>query len=126
MNYQIDIDHKQKLIRYKHSGNLQSQDIGYVWENEFLKMDEFTHMGYNLFSDYSDATINIPTTFLPELMAFMKAISPIVIGKKQSIVVADPYSTAASMIFENEVNKEVGFLVKVFSTREAALSWLLE
>ncbi len=104
---------------------LIAPDIGFVWENEFLKMVEFTHLGYNLLSDYSDAKFNISTAFLPELMEFMKAIENIVKGKKQSIIVADPYSTAASLIFENEVNTKVGFLVKVFCTRKAALAWLI-
>ncbi len=124
MNYTITIENNLKLIKYKHDGLLVAEDIGYVWENEFLKMKEFTQMGYNLFSDYSDAKIKIPTSFLPELMTFMKNIKFIVEGKKQSIVVADPYSTAASLIFENEVNKEVGFKVKVFSTKTAALNWV--
>lgn len=125
MNYNITIDHQSRLIRYKHSGTLEQQEIGYVWTNEFLKMREFTQLQYNLFSDYSDAKFNIPTSFLPELIAFMKEIEPIVRGKKQGIVVDDPYSTAASLIFEHEVNKAVGFQVKVFNTHKAALNWLL-
>ncbi len=125
MNYTITIDHELKLIKYKHNGILLSEDIGYVWENELLKLTEFTQMGYNLFSDYSEAEFKIPTTFLPELITFMENIKPIVYGKKQSIVVNHPYSTAASLIFENEVTKRVGFLVKVFSTKEAALKWIL-
>jgi len=124
LNYTITIEHDLKLIKYKHDGLLEAKDIGYVWENELLKMKEFTQMEYNLFSDYSDAKLKIPTSFLPELMTFMKKIRFIVEGKKQSIIVADPYSTAASLIFENEVIKEAGFEVKVFSTKEAAFNWI--
>lgn len=124
MKYNITIDHQARIIRYKHSGTLEQQEIGFVWENELLKMKEFTELGYNLYSDYREAKFNIPSSFLPELIAFMKAIEPIVRGKKQGIIVEDPYSTAASLIFEHEVNKAVGFQVKVFNTPNAALNWL--
>lgn len=123
-HYTINIDHQQNLIKYKHSGILIPEDIGYVWEHEFLKRKEFTELKYNLLSDYSEAKFDIPTSFLPELIEFMKAIAPIVKGKKQSIIIEDPYSTAASLIFENEVNTQVGFKVKIFSTKKAALAWL--
>lgn len=125
MKYSIKIDHTNKIIRYKHSGIIKQEEIGYVWENEFLRMKEFTELRYNLFSDYSEAIFDISVDFLPELMNFMKSIEPIVKGKKQSIIIADPESTAVSLIFENEVNKQVGFMVKIFSTKKAALDWLL-
>lgn len=126
MKYSIDLEPKHKIIRYKHSGIIKAEDIGYVWENEFLKMKEFTELKYNLFSDYTDAVLEIPVEFLEELMKFMLGIQSIVKGKKQSIIVSDPYSTAASLLFENEINKSIGFLVKVFTTKEAALNWLIK
>jgi hypothetical protein len=126
MKYTIDIDHELKIIRYAHSGIIQAEEIAYVWENEFLKMKEFTELKYNLYSDYSKAKFDIPVEFLPELMEFMESIKPIITGKKQSIIVDDPYSTAASLLFENEVNKEIGFLVKIFNTKKAALEWLIK
>lgn len=124
MNYTIEVDHTLKIIKYKHSGVIQAEHIGYVWESEFLKMKEFVELKYNLFSDYTDAIIDIQVDFLDELMEFMQSIKHIINGKKQCIIVSDPYSTAASLLFENEVNKEVGFLVKVFTTKKAALRWL--
>lgn len=126
MTYSIHVDHKNKIIRYKHSGLIKPEEIGYIWENEFLKMNEFTSLKYNLLSDYSDAIFDIPLEFLPELMEFMKKVKPIVEGKKQSIIIGDPESTALSLIFENEVNREIGFLVKIFNTEKAALDWLLK
>jgi hypothetical protein len=125
MKYTIEVDHKLKIIKYKHSGIIQSEEIGYVWENEFLKMKEFTELKYNLFSDYTDAVLDIPVDFLDELMSFMQSIQFIIEGKKQSVIVSDPYSTAASILFENEVNEKVGFHVKVFTTTDAALKWLI-
>jgi len=125
MKYSIKIDHHLKLIRYKHSGLLKSNDIELAWK-EFLGMEEFTELKYNLLSDYTDAEFDIPVDFLPELIEFMQNIKPIVEGKKQSLIVTGPFTTAASMLFETEVNKEVGFLVKVFSTEEKALEWLLK
>lgn len=126
MKYTVDIDHELKIIRYAHSGIIQAEEIAYVWENEFLKMKEFTELKYDLYSDYSNAKFDIPVEFLPELMEFMESIKPIIKGKKQSIIVDDPYSTAASLLFENEANKEIGFLVKIFNTKKAALEWLIK
>jgi adenine/guanine phosphoribosyltransferase-like PRPP-binding protein len=126
MKYTVDIDHELKIIRYAHSGIIQAEEIAYVWGNEFLKMKEFTELKYDLYSDYSNAKFDIPVEFLPELMEFMESIKPIIKGKKQSIIVDDPYSTAASLLFENEANKEIGFLVKVFNTKNAALEWLIK
>jgi aminoglycoside phosphotransferase family enzyme len=96
-----------------------------VWQNEFLSRKEFTQLGYHLLSDYREATFQLPPAFIPELINFMKSIRHIVEGKKQSIIVEDPQSTAASLVFENQVNAEVGFRVKIFSTPQAALQWLI-
>lgn len=124
MSYEISIDHKLKIIRYKHSGIIHAPDIELAWK-EFLNIKEFTQDKYNLLSDYRDGKIDIPVTSLPDIITFMLAIEDIVKGKKQSIIVSDPYSTAASILFENEVYKKTGFLIKVFSTEEAATKWLL-
>lgn len=54
----------------------------------------------------------------------MKNIEGVVRGKKQALIIDDPYSAAGSMIFESDVYKKVGFNVKIFSTEEAAIKWL--
>uniref|UniRef100_UPI0032175D8E hypothetical protein n=1 Tax=uncultured Draconibacterium sp. TaxID=1573823 RepID=UPI0032175D8E len=124
MNYTIEIDHELKIIRYKHSGIIEADEIHKAWK-EFLKMEEFTILKYNLLSDYRGAKFNIKVDFLPALIEFMTSIQDIVKGKKQCIIVDDPYSTAASILFEQEVNAKVGFIVKVFTTKQAALNWLI-
>lgn len=126
MKYNIVIDHDLKIIKYTHTGIIRAEEIGYVWENEFLKMKEFTELKYNLLSDYSNAKFDIPVSFLPELMDFMHSIKNIIKGKKQSIIVEDPYSTAATVLLKNEVNEKVGFIVKEFTTKKAALDWLIQ
>ena len=55
----------------------------------------------------------------------IKKIENLVRGKKQALIVDEPYSVAASMLFESEVNIKVGFKVQVFSTEAAALRWLV-
>lgn len=122
-NYTINIDHKLRIIKYTHSGPIKAEDIGEVWE-QLLTMEEFTQSGYNLFSDYRDADFKIPLNFLPDLMKFMRGIKDIVKGKKQALIVENPYDVAISMIFENEVNKEIEFNVRVFATEASALQWL--
>ena len=124
-DYTIDLDYDHKIVWYKHTGVLTHEDIGHVWENELLTRKEFTEQGFNLFSDYSDARFDIELDFLPVLMGFMKSIEHIVKGKKQCLIVSDPFSTASSVLFENKINEEIGFEVKVFNTEQAALDWLI-
>jgi len=124
MKYSISIDHNLKIIKYRHQGIITAEEIENVW-TEFLQMKEFTELKYNLFSDYRNSKFDIPPEFLPELMNYMESIKDIVRGKKQSLIVEDPYSTAVSVLFENEVNAKIGFIVKVFSTPSEALKWLI-
>lgn len=124
MKYSITIDDKLKIIKYKHRGTLKAEEIGEVWD-KFLGMKEFTELKYNLFSDYRKAKFDIGIEFLPVLMEFMLKIKDIVKDKKQCLIVDEPTTTAASILFENEVNEKVGFKVKVFSTETAAMHWLI-
>lgn len=123
MDYSINIDNDLKIIRYKHSGVLGFNDIGAAWE-EFLGLKEFTEKKYNLLSDYRGATFNMKVEKIGDIIEFMKGIRHIVNGKRQSIIIHDPYSTAGSMIFSNKVFDEIGFEVKIFTTEDAAIKWL--
>jgi hypothetical protein len=123
MKYSITIDNNLKIIKYKHNGTIKAVEIGAVWD-KLLAMKEFTELKYNLFSDYRNAKFDIDTDFLPELMEFMFNIKDIVKGKKQCLIVDEPFTTAASFLFKNEVNEKVGFNVKVFSTEAVAMRWL--
>jgi hypothetical protein len=123
MNYSIQIDHELKLIKYKHAGIILAEDIEKAWY-EFLSFKEFTLLNYNLFSDYRNGKLQISVKYLPDIILFMQKIENIVRGKKQALIVDEPYSVAASMLFESEVNMKVGFNVKVFTTANAALNWL--
>ena len=123
MKYLISIDHKLRIIRYTHSGLINADDIGDAW-NEFLKIEEFTQLNYNLFSDYRNGKFQISIELIPEIVEFLRSVENILKGKKQALIVDEPYSVAASMLFENKVRKEIGFDVQVFSTEATALSWL--
>ena len=123
MNYSILVDHNFKIVRYKHSGVLDFDEIGAAWK-EFLTLKEFTERKYNLLSDYRDATFNMKVDQVEDIIEFMKGIVHIVKGKKQSIIIHDPYSTAGSIIFSDKVFQEIGFEVKVFTTEAAAIKWL--
>ncbi|MDD2196295.1 MAG: hypothetical protein PHE03_08510 [Bacteroidales bacterium] len=123
MNYSITIEHELRIIRYTHSGLIKAADIGEVWQ-QLLAMKEFTQLNYNLFSDYRNGDFQISHIFLPYLIEFMRTIESIVKGKKQALVLNSPRNVAISMLFEDEVNKEIGFNVKVFTTEASALRWL--
>jgi len=124
MEYSIDIDHDRKLIIYRHSGFLTTDNIGEVW-TQLLAMPEFTQMKYNLLSDYRNSRFIFSVEEVTEIVNFMRNIENMVRGKKQALILEDPRSTAASMLFEQKVYDEVGFDVQVFSTEKAALRWLL-
>ena len=122
MNYTINIDHNLKIIRYKHTGLIKDEEIAEAWQS-LLSMKEFTELKYNLLSDYRGAKLDMDRKSPDRIVEFMMAIEHIVRGKKQSLILDDPYSTAGSVLFSEKVNKKVGFKVKVFSTEEAALEW---
>ena len=44
----------------------------------------------------------------------MRTIKNIVKGKKQALIVDNPFSVAMSMLLEEDVNKEVGFIFQNF------------
>lgn len=123
MKYTIHIDHELKLIRYTHSGFINAEHIDAAWE-ELLALKEFTQLNYGLLSDYRGGKFQIDLEFLPELMEFMHTIENVVKGKKQALIVDEPFSVAVSMIFKNEVQSEIGFDIEIFSTEAPALFWL--
>jgi hypothetical protein len=81
---------------------------------------------YNLLSDYKACKFEIKLSQLSGIIEFLRAIENIVKGKKQALIVDNPYSVATSILFKNKVYKEIGFNVKVFSTEPAALKWLID
>jgi len=123
MKYSISLDHELKLVKYKHPGIILAEDIEDAWKT-FLSYKEFTEQKYNLFSDYRNGKFQIPVAAMGEIIKFMHNIESIVRGKKQALIVDEPYSVAASMLFEAKVKLEVGFDVQVFNTEGAALKWL--
>lgn len=123
MKYTIHIEHELRLVRYTHAGIIKADEIGEAWK-ELLTMKEFTLLKYNLLSDYSMAKLEFGREIIPELVGFMRTIEMVVKGKKQALIIDEPYAVAASMIFENKVYAEIGFKIKVFSTETAALHWL--
>lgn len=124
MGYKIYIDHHHKIIRYTHKGTIALTDIGAAWQ-EFLTIPEFTEKKYNLLSDYRDSNFDFPPNSVAAVIDYLLNLEPILRGKKQSLLVDNPGSTAISMLLENDVNSKVGFLVRVFTDEEAATSWLI-
>jgi len=123
MDYTLRIDHDNKLIHYKHYGDITKEDIGLAWQ-ELLKLDEFVQMQYNLLTDYREAKFLMKENEVGEITMFLSQLKPILNGKKQALLLSEPLSTALSMLFVGEVVKEVGFIVEVFSTMKAALRWI--
>jgi hypothetical protein len=125
MSYSINIEHEQRLIRYQHSGILVGNDIGEAWQ-EFLTLKEFVEDKYDLLSDYRGAKFNSGPNDIDPICAFLGTLEPILRGKRQAIIITDPKSTALTMLFEGKINREIGFEVRIFSTIEAGIAWLVD
>jgi hypothetical protein len=125
MNFTIDVDHQKRLIRYKHSGDIPKDDIGQAWQ-QFLKLKEFTHEKYNLLSDYRKSKFIFEFEDLNLITNFLSTLKAVLNGKKQALILDEPESTALSLLFEGDVTEKTGFIVKVFSTEEEAVKWLME
>ena len=89
-----------------------------------MTIPEFTVLKYNLLSDYGNGKLKIPIEYLSVIIDFMQTIEEIVRGKKQALIVSEPYSVAISMLFAYKANAKAGFNVQVFTTEKAALEWL--
>ena len=124
MNYSVKINHANKLIHYQHRGQISRQEIGEVWD-EFLTLEEFKINKYNIVSDYRNSTFIATHNDIEIICDILSSLEYILKGKKQALILDSPMNTALSVLFEGEANKRVGFIVKIFSTEEAALNWIL-
>ncbi len=125
MSYSINIDHRRKLILYSHDGCLDTTSIGKAW-NELLQIEEFIKGKYNLLSDYRNSKFCTNNKDeIEDIINFLDNIKHILKGKKQAIIVDNPLSTALSILFEEKATEKIGFIVKIFSTEEVAIRWLM-
>lgn len=124
MDYSIVIDQENRIIRYKHSGEIEREDLGTAWQ-ELLMIKEFTELGYSLLSDYRNSVFLFNLNDTKVIEDFLLSIQHILKGKKEGVIVDNPFSTAVSVYFQSKLQKMIGFEVKVFSTEKAALDWLV-
>ncbi len=122
-SYSLETDHDNRLIHYRHWGKIIPEDIGKVWE-ELLENEAFTQEKYNLLSDYRRGEFIASSSDIEMICDILYSLENILKGKKQALILDSPMNTALSVIFEGKVMKKVGFIVKVFSTEEAALDWI--
>jgi len=123
MSFSIQIDHGLRIIRYTHSGLIKKkEEIGEAWD-ELLSLKEFTEEKYNLLSDYRESKFDIPLEDIELISEHLYQMRNILQGKKQSLVLNDPQSTAMSILFEKVVQNKFDFRIKVFSTLEGATQW---
>jgi hypothetical protein len=121
--YRITIDDERKMIHYQHNGFLKIEEIGEAWRR-LLELKEFTSLGYNLLSDYSEADFDFSINKAELIWDFLYSIQDILKNKRGAVVTSKPVSTAISVLFEAETYRNLKFELKTFSTREVALDWL--
>jgi pantothenate kinase len=123
MDYSITLDHEYKIVIYKHNGTIDSKDIGVVWK-EILQLPEFSKMGYNLLSDYSDANLHFHIEKTKRIDEFLESVKHIINNKRNAVVVKNPHCTAISFLYESKAWDKFNFKVKVFYTLESAYNYL--
>ena len=122
-NYTIAIDHDNKFIRLKHQNQIKAENIGEAWD-ELLMLEEFTVGKYNLFSDYRKGIFIGSTVDVYEICDILRPLKGILQDKKQAMLLDSPMNTALSILFKKEVYNQIGFIINIFSTEEAAYSWI--
>jgi hypothetical protein len=86
----------------------------------------FSELGYDILTDYSKAEFNFSIADTKVLDPILKASRSKVPGKKIAVVVSIPYTTAITMIVQEKFHSDLGYITKIFSSREAAMQWLRE
>jgi hypothetical protein len=123
MSYTINIDHENRVVRYKYPGLLEKKDLGKAWI-EILKIDEFLNQGYGLLSDYREAKFNFVYEDTEEIWDFLIVNKNTLKNKCEAILTDNPENLVMTLLFEEEVSQKIGFHIKSFSTETAALEWL--
>jgi len=121
--YTIESIQSKRILFYKHIGILSRVDLGEAWD-DILKKEEFTMGGYNLVSDYTEATLNFNLFDIQFIEQFLIQLKPILHGKKEAVIIRHPVSTAIALLFETEMQIKIGFKVKVFHNLESAMQWI--
>ncbi len=125
MNYEIKINSQYKYIHYTHKGVISRGEIGKVWSIIF-GMDEFINGGYDILSDYRGGSFDFGVTQLDRVREFLSSHSKLLNGRKNAVIVDNPKETAISFLFEESMYSEINFRVRVFSTFDGAVSFLIK
>ena len=88
-------------------------------------MKEFTEMGYNLISDYSEGSFDFNVSELFVIDDFLHSIKTLLNKKKNAVIVNNPLDTVISVIYQEKAEQELGFSVKTFYTLEAAIAFVM-
>jgi hypothetical protein len=125
MSFKISLDHERKLVYYQHDGQIKLESVGEVWR-QLLSLREFTELSYDLISDYRKGSFvfSAEDENFKVVDNFFFSIKDILKGKKEAVILDDPYSTAISLLFENKYEHSLGFTIEIFATQKAALDWI--
>jgi len=123
MGYTIEINNRLRIIEYRHEGNIVRHELGEAWQ-DLLKILEFTQEGYGLLADYRKATFDFVVEDTDVIDDFLLSIKDVLKGKKEAVLVDNPFATVISYLYEKKTQKKLGFTVKTFSTENAAIRWL--
>lgn len=124
MSFEIHKNEINRFFEYRHTGLIQRDDVGDAWR-EMLNEKDFTVNGFDILTDYSGGEFAFSIEHTEVIDEFLYSIRHILKGKRQAVVADNPFSTALSMLYASKLYDEIGFSIEVFSTREAAVRWLI-
>jgi len=122
--FSISIDHHYKIIRHKHAGLIQLENLTEIWK-ELLGIEEFTKHKYNLLSDLRNARIELSSLSIYHIVEKMESVKSLLEQKRHSLIIDDPHTVALAMLFMDAAIQRIGIKIDIFSTENAAITWLL-
>lgn len=123
MGYKLTVLDALKIIEYRHTGKITRDEMGNAWL-ELLKLKEFTELQYNLLADLTEGTMAFTIEEMEPIEEFLLSIRDVLDEKRMAVLVNDPHDTVISMLFEKKTFREIGFSIRTFSTRQAALNFV--
>jgi len=121
----IVIDHEKKAICRYFKGLIKTDEICESWQ-QIITMPEFTNLGYNLLTDYAEAEFDFPISKTEDIWKCLDNLKNLLTNRKEAIIAVTPFNTAVNMLFEKDSYRLLNYWVKTFSTREAAIDWLMK
>jgi hypothetical protein len=121
----LDIIDELDIVVHRYKDIVTARKLGGAW-NALMKLEAFTEKGYDLISNYGKAKFDFRLEDLEVAKKFLRKYRMKLSGKKEAIITDNPYTTALCMLFKQHAQNEAGLQVRIFSTEQAAIKWIIQ